>query len=249
MKILVCISEVPDTTTKVKFINEKTALDHNGVQWILNPWDELSLSRAIELKETSGGLIDNITVIHVGTKESEPTIRKALAIGADNAIRIDTKATDAHFTAFQIAEVIKEQAFDIIMVGIDSADYNGSAVGGMIAALLDYTVVSSVSGIKLENNAVIVNREIDAGTEVLEVKTPCIAIVQKGIAIEPKIAAMRGIMMARTKPLQVLTPKDINTLTEITQFEMPEAKGGCKKFTAEQVSELVSVLRNEAKLI
>ncbi|MFW5793482.1 MAG: electron transfer flavoprotein subunit beta/FixA family protein [Bacteroidota bacterium] len=249
MKILVCISEVPDTTTKIKFTNDNKELDKTGIQWIINPWDELSLTRAIELKEASNGKIENITVVNVGTKNSEPTIRKALAMGADNAIRIDAEPKEAFFVAQQIAEVVKNNNFDVILAGLDSADYNGSAVGNMIAEFLDMTSISAVSALNIENDKVFVNRDIDGGTEKLEVQTPFIAVVQKGIAIDPRIPAMRGIMMARTKPLEVVAPADSEILTEYIDYEMPQPKGACRKFDEESIKELVDVLHNEAKLI
>ena len=202
MKILVCISNVPDTTTKVKFIDNKE-FDSTGVQWIINPWDELALTRALELMEGSNGAIEKVTVINVGEASSEPTIRKALAIGADDAIRINAKPGDAYFVAGQLAEAIKKDPYDIILCGIESSDYNGNAVGGMLAEFLNYASVSAVSGINYENGQFSINREIDGGKETLSVKLPFVAVVQKGIAINPRIPSMRGIMMARKKPLQV----------------------------------------------
>ncbi len=249
MKILVCISDVADTTTKVKFKDNNTAFETAGVQWIINPWDELSLTRAVELKESSASLVESITVVTVGPKLSEATIRKALAIGADNAIRIDAEPKDAYFVAAQIAEVVKAQSFDIIFTGIDSADYNGSAVGGMLAEMLQITALSSVSSLKLEDGKITVTREIEGGTETIETVAPFLAVVQKGIALEPKIPAMRGIMMARTKPLAVQPLLEIESLTSLENYEMPQAKGACKKFDAESVKELVDLLHNEAKMI
>jgi len=249
MKILVCISDVPDTTTKVKFKDNNTAFDPTGVQWIINPWDELALTRALELKEGSGGAITSVTVVNVGAATAEPTIRKALAVGADNAIRVDAVPTDAWYVASQLAEVVRSEGFDIIMVGRDSADYNGGAVGGMLAALLDYNTVSSVSALHIENGKAVVNREIDGGFEKLEVSLPLVAIVQKGIAIEPRIPAMRGIMMARTKPLKVVPATEAEVLTEGVEFALPQPKGACKTFAADDVKGLVDVLHNEAKLI
>lgn len=249
MKILVCISEVPDTTTKIKFVNDNKELDKSGIQWIVNPWDELSLTRAIELKEASGGKIESITVINVGTKNSEPTIRKALAMGADNAIRIDAEPKEAFFVASQIAEVVKSKDFDIILTGLDSADYNGSSVGGMLAEVLDMTSVSAVSALNIDGDKVFVNRDIDGGTEKLNVQTPFIAVVQKGIAIDPRIPAMRGIMMARSKPLEVVEPANAENLTEYIDYELPQPKGACRKFDEDSIKELVDVLHNEAKLI
>lgn len=249
MKILVCISDVSDTTTKVKFKDNNTAFETAGVQWIINPWDELSLTRAVELKEAAGGLVESITVVTVGLKQSEATIRKALAIGADNAIRIDAEPKDAYYVAAQIAEVVKAQNFDIVLTGIDSSDYNGSAVGGMLAEMLQITSLSSVSSLNIEEGKIIVTREIEGGTETIETAAPFLAVVQKGIAIEPKIPAMRGIMMARTKPLAVQPPQEIEELTSLENFEMPQPKGACKIFDAEGAKELVALLHNEAKMI
>ncbi|MDD3877793.1 MAG: electron transfer flavoprotein subunit beta/FixA family protein [Bacteroidales bacterium] len=249
MKILVCISDVPDTTTKIKFKDNNTTLDVNGIQWIINPWDELALTRALELKEASGGIIQSVTVANVGTVASEPTIRKALAVGADNAIRIDAQPKDAYYVAAQLANIVKAESYDIVLVGRDSADYNGSAVGGMLAELIDYNSLSSVSSLNIENGKIRINREIDGGTETIEAELPFLAIVQKGISKEPRIPAMRGIMMARTKPLNVVQAVAVEILTEDVSFEMPQPKGSCKKFDSENVKTLVSLLHNEAKLI
>jgi len=202
MKILVLISNVPDTTTKIRFVGDNTAFDDAGVQWIINPWDELALTRAMEIKEAGG--VEKITVANVGTKSTEPTLRKALAVGADDAIRVDAEAKDAYFVAKQLAEVAGD--YDVILAGIEASDYNGSAVGGMLAEILDYNSVSAVSGLNIENGELIVNREIDGGVQVLKIGTPVVCVVQKGIAKDPRIPAMRGIMMARKKPLTVVEP-------------------------------------------
>lgn len=249
MKILVCISEVPDTTTKIRFKDQDTALDTAGIQWIINPWDELALTRALEIKEASGGAVEAVTVATVGTVQAEPTIRKALAVGADNAIRVEAQATDAWYVAEQLAEVVKSRGFDLVMAGRDSADYNGASVGGMLAALLDYNTLSSVSSMSLENGKINAGREIDGGTETLEAELPFLAVVQKGIAIEPRIPAMRGIMMARTKPLTVVQPVAGESLTENIGFALPQPKGACRKFAADEVKALIDLLHNEAKLI
>ena len=206
MKILVCISNVPDTTTKIKFAEGNAAIDTTGIQWVINPWDELSLTRALELKDDAASGVKSVTVMHVGPASSEPTIRKALAIGADDAIRVNAESADAWFVAAQIAEVVKKEQFDIIMCGIESSDFNGSVVGGMISEFLEIPSVSAVSGIKIENGQPVLTREIDGGKEVVTVPAPFVAIVQKGIAKEPRIAAMRGIMMARTKPVKLVEP-------------------------------------------
>jgi electron transfer flavoprotein beta subunit len=249
MKILVCISNVPDTTTKVKFVENKK-LDTTGIQWVINPWDELSLTRALELKEDAQTGVTKVTVAHVGLVGAEPTIRKALAIGADDAIRINSDPLDAYFVAFQLSEVLKEDPYDIILCGIESSDFNGSTVGGMLAEFLGYTSVSAVSEIKIENaNMILINREIDGGKEKVTVPVPCVAIVQKGIAKEPRIAAMRGIMMARSKPLKVVEPVGLDALTEIVGYEKPQPRAACKYVDAENVSQLVELLQNEAKII
>jgi len=249
MKILVCISNVPDTTTKVKFADNNSVLDKTGIQWIINPWDELALTRALELKESSNGAIETITVLTVGAKDTEPTIRKALAIGADDAIRVDTEPKDAYYVALQIAEVIKNNNFDFVLCGIESSDYNNSLVGGMVSELLNYPSVSAVSKLEINGNEVIVNREIDGGKEVVTAPTPVIAIVQKGIAKEPRIAAMRGIMMAKKKPIAVVNPVNAEALTSIENFELPPAKAACKFIEPDNVKELVQLLRDEAKAI
>ena len=249
MKILVCLSNVPDTTTKIKLVDDNKAFDKTGVQWIINPWDELALTRAIQLKQNTANSIENITVLTVGGKDAEPTIRKALAIGADDAVRIDAEPKDAYFVAAQIAGYVKSNSFDIIFTGIESSDYNGSAVGGMLAEFLNIPSVSAISNFDIENSELKITRDIDGGKELVTAKMPMVAIVQKGIAKEPMIAAMRGIMMARKKPLNVVNPTDVDALTEISNFEMPQPKPPCKMFEPENVKELVDALQNEAKVI
>lgn len=249
MKILVCLSNVPDTTTKVRFKDNNTSFDANGVQWIINPWDELALTRALELKEGSNGVITNVSVITVGEAFAEPTIRKALAIGADNAYRVNSIPKDAFFTAFQIAEIAKKESFDIIFAGIESSDYNGSMVGSMISEFLNISSVSSVSAVNIENNEIKVTREIPGGKEFLNVTAPLVAVVQKGIAINPRIPSMRGIMTARTKPLIVSEAVACDSLTEFINYELPQPKGKCKMVSADNLKELVQLLHNEAKVL
>jgi electron transfer flavoprotein beta subunit len=249
MRILVCISNVPDTTTKVRFSNDNTNFDDNGVQWIINPWDELALTRAMELKEDSSNPVSNVTVVTVGPAGAEPTLRKALAIGADDAIRVDGEAGDAYFVASQIAGVAKSGEFDIILCGIESSDYNGSAVGGMLSEILELPSVSAVSSLKLEGSDAVITRDIDGGKEEVSVPAPFVAVVQKGIAKEPRIAAMRGIMMARKKPLQVVAVSDAAALTNYQEYVMPEPKAPCKMVEADNVKELVNLLQNEAKVL
>jgi electron transfer flavoprotein beta subunit len=249
MKILVCISNVPDTTTKVKFADGNTRLDTAGIQWVINPWDELSLTRALELKDDASAGIKSVTVAHVGSAASEPTIRKALAIGADDAIRINAEPADSFYVAAQLAEVIKKEHFDIILCGIESSDYNGSGVGGMISEFVGIPSVSAVSKLSIEAGKPVITREIDGGRETVSVSGPFVAIIQKGIAKEPRIAAMRGIMMARTKPLKVYEPIAIEALTEFKTFEKPGPRAACKFVDAENPGQLIELLQNEAKVI
>jgi electron transfer flavoprotein beta subunit len=249
MNVLVCISNVPDTTTKVRFVNDNTEFDTSGVQWIINPWDELALTRAMELKEDASNPVARVTVLTVGQAAAEPTLRKALAIGADDAIRIDARPVDAFFVASQIATVLRESDYSIIINGIESSDYNGSAVGGMLSELLGLPSVSAISSLRVENGEVVIIREIDGGKEELTVPVPFIGVVQKGIAKEPRIAAMRGIMMARQKPLKVVPAVEVAPLTETVEFSLPTPKAPCKMFVPDDVKGLLNALVNEARVI
>ncbi len=250
MKIIVCLGVVPDTTTKVKFSGDNKEFDTSGVQWVINPWDELALTRAIQLKEDAGNTVDKVVVITVGSITTEPVIRKALAIGADEAVRIDVAPKDSYEVAFQLSEFLKnEQDQHFVFAGIESSDYNGAAVGGMLAELLGVNSVSSVSGLEIEGEKPRIFRDIDGGVETLEVDIPFVAIVQKGIAIEPRIPAMRGIMMARKKTLNVIPPAGTEAYTGITGFELPEPKPPCKIIESENAKELINLLQNEAKIL
>ncbi len=248
MKILVCISNVPDTTTKVKFVDDSKRLDINGIQWVINPWDELSLTRALELKDDASNGIQSVTVGHVGLVSSDPTLRKALAIGADDALRVNIESGDAYTIAAGLAEAIRNENFDIIFCGIESSDHNGSTVGGMLAEFLGYPSVTGVSSVKIEGEQPVLTREIDGGKEMLSVPTPFVAVVQKGIAKEPRIAAMRGIMMARTKPIKVVEPVAVDNLTAVVNYEMPKPRAACKYVAAEDAGQLIALLQNEAKV-
>jgi electron transfer flavoprotein beta subunit len=248
MKILVCISNVPDTTTKVKFVDDSKKLDVSGIQWVINPWDELALTRALELKDDASNGIQSVTVGHVGLISSDPTLRKALAIGADDAIRVNIESGDAYTIAAELADAIRNENFDIILCGIESSDHNGSTVGGMLAEFLGYPSVTGVSSVKIEGGQPIITREIDGGKEILSVPTPFVAVVQKGIAKEPRIAAMRGIMMARTKPIKVIEPQVIESLTEVINYAMPKPRAACKYVAAEDAGQLIALLQNEAKV-
>lgn len=249
MKILVCISNVPDTTTKIKFAEGNASVDTSGIQWVINPWDELSLTRALELKDEAANGIKSVTVVHVGPATSEPTIRKALAIGADDAVRVNAEAQDAYFTAAQIAEVVSREQFDMVLCGIESSDHNGSIVGGMVAEFLGIPSVSAVSAINFENGQPVITREIDGGKESVTVPVPFVAIVQKGIAREPRIAAMRGIMMARSKPVKIVEPVAIESLTQVLEYEKPAPRAACRFIDTENPAQLIELLQNEAKVI
>lgn len=249
MKILVCMGNVPDTTTKIRFDAGMKNLDTNGIQWVINPWDELALTRALEIKEQSGGKIEKVSVINVGKADSEPTIRKALAIGADDAFRVDADPQDAYYIAAQIAEVAKAQNYEIVFAGIESSDFNGSAVGSMVAEFMDIPSVSAVSSFDFNDGNIILKREIDGGKETMSVNTPFLAIVQKGICINPRIPAMRGIMMARTKAINIFAPVAVDTLVESQTFEVPASKAACKMVDAEDTDKLIDLLHGEAKVL
>lgn len=249
MNIVVCISNVPDTTTRIKFTADNTAVDYTGVQWIINPWDELALTRALELKEANPGLVQKITVITAGKADVEPTLRKALAIGADDAIRVDAVPGDAFDTAAHLAGAINGKAFDVVLCGIESSDYNGAAVGGMLAELLDLPSVSAVSSLNLENGTVKVSRDIDGGKQIIETPAPVVLIVQKGIAINPRIPSMRGIMTARTKPLSVVPAAAVTAPTRVISYQLPPQKSACKMIDPDNLDQLVQLLHTEARVI
>lgn len=246
MKILVCISKAPDTTAKIAFTDGDTKFDENGVQFIVNPYDEwYALVRGLELKEANGG---TVTVLNVGGADSDPIIRKALAIGADDAVRIDADASDALYVAKQIAGYAGEQGYDMILCGKETIDYNGSQVAGMVAELMNVPYVSLASKLDVNGNTATIERDVQGGVEVVETTTPFVLSAAKGMA-EARIPNMRGIMAARTKPLTVVPAKDANAATTIKNFSLPAAKTGCKYVDADNVEELVNLLHNEAKAI
>lgn len=245
MKILVCITHVPDTTSRIAFTDGDTKFDTNGVQFIIGPYDDYALARAVELKEQSGG---SITVLNVGGPESDPTIRKALAIGADDAIRVNAEPTDSLFVAAEIANVAKDGGYDLILMGRESIDFNGGMVHGMVGEILGIPSISPVMTLDIEGDTAKMAREIEGGKEYLEVKMPFVAGCQEPIA-EWKIPNMRGIMSARTKPLNVVEPSANQSGTKLEKFELPPAKGAVKMIDADNVQELVNLLKNEAKVI
>jgi electron transfer flavoprotein beta subunit len=248
MKILVCISHVPDTTSKINFINGDSEFDTNGVQFVINPNDEFGLTRAIWFQEQQGA---TVTVVNVGGPETEPTLRKALAIGANEAIRINANPTDGFFVAQQLAEVIKTGGYDLIIAGKESLDYNGGMVPGMIAGILGYNFVASCAGLTIEGTNAIAIREIDGGKETLNASLPLIIGGQKGLVEEKdlRIPNMRGIMTARTKVINVVEPIAANVNSKAVQFEKPAPKSAVKLVAADHLDELIQLLHNEAKVI
>jgi electron transfer flavoprotein beta subunit len=245
MKILVCISNVPDTTTKITFTDNNTQFNTNGVQFILNPYDEIALARAVELAEGGKG---TITVINVGEANTEATIRKALAIGADDAVRVNAKPHDAYYVAYQIAQYAKENQFDLILTGRESIDYNGSKVAAMLGELLDMPSVSIIKKLEVVDNSATVEREIEGGKEVLTIPFPFVAGCAEGVA-EAKIPNMRGIMGARSKPLKVVEAVEVKTHSEILSYETPAPRGQVTLVSADEAAKLVDLLHTEARVI
>jgi electron transfer flavoprotein beta subunit len=245
MKLLVCISKTPDTTSKIAFTEGNTKFDENGVQWIINPYDEwYALVRAIEMKEQDPAV--TIHLVTVGEADAEPIIRKALALGGDEAIRINIQSNDSFVVASQIAAIAKEGAYDLILTGKETIDYNSACIGSMLSGLLDLPYVSLANQMTFNGNTASVKREIEGGEETCEVTLPAIVSCQKGMA-EQRIPNMRGIMAARTKPLKVVEPVAVQATTSIKNYDLPPAKSGVKLVAADNVEELVRLLKEEAK--
>lgn len=248
MKILVCISHVPDTTSKINFTENDTKFDTNGVQYVINPNDEFGLTRAMWFKEKQSA---NVTVVNVGGPETEPTLRKALAIGADSAIRVNAEAKDGFQVAKQLAKVVKDGNYDLVIAGRESIDYNGGMVPGMLAGLIEANFVTNCISLEVDGTNAKAMREIDGGKETVSTTLPLVIGGQKGLVEESdlRIPNMRGIMMARKKPLEVLEPEEAPTETASVKFEKPAPKGDIKLVDADNVDELVDLLHNEAKVI
>lgn len=247
MKILVCISKTPDTTSRIAFKDNNTKFEEAGVQWILNPYDEwYALVRAIELKEKNAAV--QLHLISVGGADYDPIIRKALALGGDEAMRINAVSDDSYYIAAQIAAIARQNNYDLILTGKETIDYNSSSVGGMIAALLDLPFISLATKLEINENVAVVSREIEGGEEIDEATLPAVISCQKGVA-EQRIPNMRGIMAARTKPLKVIEPAAIDALTEVVNFELPAPKQGVRLIAADNINELVRLLHEEAKVI
>ena len=245
MKLLVCISKTPDTTSKIAFTEGNTKFDENGVQWIINPYDEwYALVRAIEMKEQDPAV--TIHLVTVGEADAEPIIRKALALGGDEAIRINIQSNDSFVVASQIAAIAKEGAYDLILTGKETIDYNSACIGSMLSGLLDLPYISLANQMTLNGNTASVKREIEGGEETCEVTLPAIVSCQKGMA-EQRIPNMRGIMAARTKPLKVVEAIAVQATTSIKNYDLPPAKSGVKLVAADNVEELVRLLKEEAK--
>lgn len=247
MKILVCISKTPDTTSKIAFKDNNTKFEENGVQWIINPYDEwYALVRAIELKEKDAST--QLHLITVGAADCDPIIRKALALGGDEAIRVNSTSDDSYYVAAQIAEIAKQGDYDLILTGKETIDYNASSVGGMLAELLDLPYISLATNLDINGSTATVSREIEGGEEVDEVNLPVVVSCEKGVA-EQRIPNMRGIMAARTKPLKVVEPSNTEPLTKVISYQLPPPKAGVKLVSADNVSELVRLLHEEARVI
>lgn len=248
MKILVCISHVPDTTSKINFTDNDTKFDTNGVQFVINPNDEFGLTRAMWFKEKQGATVH---VVNVGDATSEPTLRKALAIGADEAIRVDAAATDGYFVAQQLAQVVNEGGYDLIIAGRESIDFNGGMVPGMLAAMLDANFINTCIGLEVDGDKATATREIDGGKETLSTSLPLVVGGQKGLVEESdlRIPNMRGIMMARKKPLHVKPAADNAGASQTVSFEKPAPKGAVTMVDPDNIDQLINLLHNEAKVI
>ena len=246
MKILVCISHVPDTTSKINFNADLTAFDTTGVQYVINPNDEFGLTRALWFKEKQGATIH---VVNVGGPETEPTLRKALAIGADEAIRINQPAADGYSVAQALARVVEEGQYDLVIAGRESIDYNGGMVPGMVAKICGYAFVNTCISIEIDGTSVTAVREIDGGKENLKTTLPLVLGGQKGLVEESdlRIPNMRGIMQARTKPLHVKQTENSNTMSQTLRYEKPAPKQAVT--LVENAEQLINLLHNEAKVI
>ena len=248
MNILVCISNVPDTTSKINFIENDTSFDTSGVQFVINPNDEFGLTKAVWMKESNQA---NVTVLTVGDSSVEATLRKCLAIGADKAIRIDCPANDAYSVAKEIEGHCRETNYDLIICGRESIDYNGGLVPGLLAGLLDLNFVTNCVDLKIEDSKATFSREMSGGTEISECQLPLVVGSQKGLVEESDliIPNMRGIMMARQKPLEVIQAKGIDPKTHDKKFSKPEAKSEVKLVKADELDKLIDLLENEAKVL
>jgi electron transfer flavoprotein beta subunit len=245
MKILVCITNVPDTTAKISFTDNDTKLNKNGIPYIIGPYDDYALARGVELKEQSGG---TLTVLHVGEADADPQIRKALAIGADDAIRINANPQDSYYTAVQIAHIAQQNQYDLILMGRESIDYNSGVVHGLVGEMLGIASYSPVMKLDIDGGTATISREIDGGKEILKAPLPLVLGCQEPIS-EWKIPNMRGIMTARTKPLTVVEPVSLEVMTSPEKYSLPVPKGTCKMIPASEAGTLIRLLQTEAKIL
>lgn len=245
MNILLCLSSTPDTTAKIKFTSDGTKLDTEGMQFVINPYDDHSIAKAMELKEAHNG---SLTVIHVGESGADQVIRKALAIGADKAIRVDAYPHDAYFVAHQIGQQVNPEDYDLIFTGLESIDYNGGMLCDLLGEMLGLPSVASVKSIELDEGKATFNRFIDGGSEKVQTSLPAVISSTKELA-EPRIPNMRGIMQAKQKPLEVVDPADAEAKTEFVEFEHPPAKGECQFIDPEEAEKLIDILQNQEKVI
>lgn len=246
MKLLVCISKTPETTAKIAFNDNNTEFVKDGVQFIMNPYDEwYALVRALEIKESKGG---TVTVLNVGPAANDIVIRKGLALGADDAVRIDIDPQSAYSTAAQIANYAKGNAYDLIFFGKETIDYNGSEVGAIVAEMMQLPFMSYVSHLDFEGDVAVVSRDIEGGIEVSHVTGPFVLSASKGLA-EQRIANMRGIMMSKRKPLNVVPPVSVEDPVVVKSYSKPVGKSGVKMVDPENMEELVRLLHEEAKVI
>lgn len=247
MKILVCISKAPDTTTKIAFKDNSTVFNTDGVQFIINPYDEwYALVRALEAKES--GAATQVTILNAGSADSDVIIRKALALGADDAVRINMDASDALGIAIQVANFAKKEGYEMILTGKETIDYNGSQLSGMVAELLGWPSISLATKMELTGKTAMVERDIQGGKEIVEINLPFVLSCAKGMA-EARIPNMKGIMAARTKPLKVVEAADVAAYTRVKTYSLPPEKASCKYIPADNPAELLKLLRNEAKVI
>lgn len=249
MKIVVCISHVPDTATRIKVGSDGKTIDPAGVTYIINPYDEYAVEEALKMKEKS--LADEVIVITLGSESSKETIRKALAMGADRGILLkDDSPRDSFGVAKALSEEIKTLGAHLVFMGKQSVDYDNSIVGQMTAELLDYDCIPVCVMLEISGNKIIAEREIEGGREVVEASLPAIITCQKGLN-EPRYASLKGIMAAKKKPIDEKVAAPYTPISEIISMHLPAGKqlGRIVGSDATAVPELIRLLKEEAKVI
>ena len=248
MNILVCISCVPDTTSKINFKEGNSSFDSEGVQFVINPNDEFGLTRAIWLQQKSGA---KVTVVTVGDESCDPILRKCLAIGADQALRVNIQAKDGFQVASILSTICKDKNYDLIITGRESIDYNGGMVPGMISAITNINFIDKCIALNISGNSVEAAREIEGGKENISTQLPLIIGGQKGLVEESdlRIPNMRGIMMARKKELIVIEVSEDPSATHSKSFEKPQPKGEVTLVSSDNIEKLIDLLHNEAKAL